>query len=121
MSYHGLGVTEEDLHNPNSSWYMGPRCDSGQSAREFLENQLVWTCKSHGAGLPQFLVEAWCLRMLRRARGSEEGEDDQDGRDAAHGLTFAMIGVVRKDGCGAEQLLRQHRPDEQVRPGRCSK
>src|SRR5689334_4895499 len=32
-------------------------------------------------------------------------------------LSFAMIGMVRKDGGRAEQLLREHGPDEQVRPG----
>ena len=32
-------------------------------------------------------------------------------------LTFAMIGMVRKDRCRAEQLLGEHRADEQVRPG----
>jgi hypothetical protein len=31
---------------------------------------------------------------------------------------FTMIGVVRKDGGGAEQLLGEHRPGEEVRPGR---
>src|SRR4051794_29999405 len=32
-------------------------------------------------------------------------------------LPFAVIGVVRKDRCRAEQLFGKHRPDEQVRPG----
>ena len=33
-------------------------------------------------------------------------------------LSFAMIGMVRKDRRRAEQLLGEHRADEQVRPGR---
>ena len=33
-------------------------------------------------------------------------------------LSFAVIGMVRKDRCGTEQLFGEHRPDEQVRPGR---
>src|SRR5206468_7570342 len=43
------------------------------------------------------------------------------GADRRMVLTFAMIGMVRKDRCGAEELLRQHGADQQVRPGRCAK
>src|SRR5438309_3484924 len=33
-------------------------------------------------------------------------------------LPFAMIGVVRKDRCRAEELLGEHGPRQEVRPGR---
>src|SRR3954469_1816183 len=40
------------------------------------------------------------------------------GNKARISLSFAMIGVIGKDAGGAEQLLGEHGPGEQMRPGR---
>ena len=59
-------------------------------------------------------------RGLRRRRRAcrEQGAKEQRKGESVHCLTLAMIGVVRKDRGRPEQLLRKHRPREQMRPGR---
>ena len=48
---------------------------------------------------------------------ASSGNRTSTGATLRMALTFAMIRMVRKDGCRAEQLLGEHRADEQVRPG----
>ena len=57
-------------------------------------------------------------RLCASALAASSGQSRSSEGGAAHALSFAMIGVVRKDRCRSEQLLGQHRADEQVRPGR---
>ena len=54
----------------------------------------------------------------RRAACRQEQWSSNDQGGTAHDLPFAVIRVVRKDRCRAEQLFGEHRPDQQVRPGR---
>ena len=59
------------------------------------------------------------FRLHRRARRQQQRHRPAaTGRSGSSRLSFAMIGMVRKDRCRAEQLLGKHRPDQQVRPGR---
>ena len=72
-----------------------------------------------GARRLQRRVERQRAGLSARAlAASSSGQSRSARARAAHRSTFAMIGVVRKDRCRPEQLLGEHRPDEQVRPGR---
>ena len=57
------------------------------------------------------------LARPARCRGASRAAAARRGRRAA-ASAFPMIGVVGEDAGRAEQLLGQHRPRQQVRPGR---
>src|SRR3569623_292724 len=78
--------------------------------------------RPRGEGLDAETSSAW--RDVERPCGqANAGEPDQPGTSANVPLhpipsSFPMIGVVRKDRGGAEQLLGEHGAGEQVWPGR---
>ena len=62
-------------------------------------------------------VERFAARLAPGALAASSGQRSK-AKTARIPSTFAMIGMVRKDRCRPKQLLGQHRPDQQMRPGR---